>query len=59
MRPSKPDDSVLNVTLVCIATSVSGNGDPGIVLIRSTDDADPLGRKKDVSNDTSTSCAID
>ena len=39
---------------------VRGDRDPGIVLIRSTDDADPLGRKKDVSNDTSTSCsAID
>ena len=39
---------------------VRGDGDPGIVLIRSTDDADPLGRKKDVSKDTSTSCnAID
>ena len=39
---------------------VRGDGDPGIVLIRSTDDADPLGRKKDVSNDASTSCsAID
>ena len=39
---------------------VRGDRDPGIVLIRSTDDADPLGRKKDFSNDTSTSCsAID
>ena len=39
---------------------VRGDGDPGIVLILSTDDADPLGRRKDVSNDTSTSCsAID
>jgi hypothetical protein len=85
VRPSELDDSVLNETLVGVATSVeeetddgnmgtdvngwSGDGggaevrgdrDPGIVLIRSTDDADPLGRKKDVSNDTSTSCsAID
>lgn len=39
---------------------VRGDGDAGIVLIRSTDDADPLGRKKEVSNDSSTSCsAID
>ena len=33
-------------------------GDPGIVLIRSTAVADPLGHKKDVSNDTSTSCSV-
>jgi hypothetical protein len=45
----------------CGGPEVRGDGDPGIVLIRSTDDsADPLGRKKDVLNDTSTSCsAID
>ena len=44
----------------CGGAEVSGDGDPGIVLIRSNDDGDPLGRKKDVSNDTSTSCsAID
>jgi hypothetical protein len=44
----------------CGGADARREGDPGIVLIRSTDDADPLGRKKDVSNDTSTSCsAID
>jgi hypothetical protein len=44
----------------CGGAEVKGDRDPGIVLIRSTDDADPLGRKKDVSNDASTSCsAID
>ena len=35
---------------------VKGDGDPGIALIRSNEDADPLGCKKDVSNDTSMSC---
>jgi hypothetical protein len=85
VRLSELDDSVLNETLVGVATSVDeetddgnmgtdvngwsrdgggaevgGDRDPGIVLIRSTDNADPLGHKKDVSNDTSTSCsAID
>ena len=29
----------------CGGAVVRGDGDPGIVLIRSTDDADPLGRK--------------
>jgi hypothetical protein len=44
----------------CGGADVRGDGDPGIVLIRSNDDGDPLGRKKDVSKDTSTSCsAID
>ena len=44
----------------CGGAEVRGDGDPGIVLIRSNDDRDPLGRKKDVSNDMSTSCnAID
>jgi hypothetical protein len=44
----------------CGGAEVRGDGDPGIVLIRSTDDAEPLGRKKDVSKETSTSCsAID
>lgn len=44
----------------CGEAEVRGDGDPGIVLIRLTDEADPLGRKKDVSKDTSTSCsAID
>jgi hypothetical protein len=44
----------------CGGAEVRGDGDPGIVLIRSTDEADPLGHKKDVSNETSTSCsAID
>lgn len=44
----------------CGGAEVRGDGDPGIVLIRFTDEADPLGRKKDVSKDASTSCsAID
>ena len=29
----------------CGGAVVGGDGDPGIVLIRSTDNADPLGRK--------------
>ena len=41
----------------CGGAEVRGDGDPGIVLIRSSDDGDPLGRKKEVSNDTSTSCS--
>ena len=44
----------------CGGAKVSGDGDPGIVLIQSNNDGDPLGCKKDVSKDSSTSCsAID
>ena len=39
----------------CGGAEVRGDSDPGMVLIRSTEEADPLGRKKDVSNDASTS----
>ena len=44
----------------CEGAEVRGDGDPGIVLIQSSDDGDPLGCKKDVSGGTLTSCsAID
>jgi hypothetical protein len=42
----------------CGGADARREGDPGIVLIRSTAVADPLGLKKDVSNDTSTSCSV-
>ena len=39
----------------CGGAEVRGDGNPGMMLIRSTEEADPLGRKKDVSNDASDS----
>ena len=39
----------------CGGAEVRGDSDPGMVLIRSTEEANPLGCKKNVLNDTSTS----